>query len=150
MLDASGYVDNPTATALSRMLKATPSNRVVFRGLGKSNYLEGEFQFALNDGRVVIGSRGGARMPHPTLVGGANPRVTGAGIVKFQRGKIVSVDNSSGHFKPGPESMAAIQEAFGAFPKEVFGRGFIGFNRVVLSNCSESLGKRKLPIGESR
>lgn len=130
VLDASGYADNPTATVLSRMLKATPSNRVVFRGLGGSKYLEGEFQFVLKDGRVVFGSRGGARMPHPTLVGGATPRVSGAGIVKFQRGQIVSIDNASGHFKPGPESMAAIQEAFAAFPKGAFSQDFIGFSRV--------------------
>ena len=39
-------------------------------------------------------------MPHPTLVGGANPQVRAAGIVDIRGGRIYSADNTSGHFKP--------------------------------------------------
>ena len=55
-------------------------------------------------------------MPHPTLLGG-HAEVEGAGVVRFQKGQIVAIDNASGHYKPGRESLAAIEEVFARFPR---------------------------------
>ena len=64
------------------------------------------------DGRVIIGIRNGngktpskTPTPHPTLVGGLNPKVKMAGIVDIRRGKIYSYDNQSGHYRPNSKSM---------------------------------------------
>ena len=78
-------------------------------------------------GDIIIGTRGGQRMPHPTLIGGENPQVLGAGIVDIRGGRIYSVDNASGHFKPGPASLEAAQKAFGNLPPSVFRKDFQGY-----------------------
>ena len=66
-------------------------------------------------------------MPHPTLVGGAKPKVRAAGVVDIRGGRIYSVDNASGHFKPGPEALSAAEEAFGSLPASAFHRQFQGY-----------------------
>jgi hypothetical protein len=73
--------------------------------------LNGKYMYAVSaDGKLTLGTRNGqSRMPHPTLVGGVDPKVQSAGIIEFRGGKIYSVDNASGHFKPGANSMEAIK-----------------------------------------
>jgi hypothetical protein len=51
--------------------------------------------------------------------------VQAAGIVEFRGGRIVSIDNGSGHFKPGVESVDAAHSAFrDAFPEKAFDPNF--------------------------
>jgi hypothetical protein len=126
-------VSNSTSQPLSGLLRATRQGNVSSRGLGGAKRLDGDFMFVVDEqGQIMIGTRAGRRMPHPTLIGG-DPTVRGAGIVRFRAGKIVGVDNASGHFKPGPQAMEAIQQAFSRFPSSAFGEGFIGYNRVVMA-----------------
>ena len=66
-------------------------------------------------------------MPHPTLVGGANPTVRGAGIVDIRGGRIFSVNNASGHFKPGSGSLEAAEAAFGQLPSSAFHKNIQGY-----------------------
>ncbi len=48
------------------------------------------------------------RAPHPTLLGGKNPKVKCAGMIEIEKGKIVSINNESGHFKPNIKSMKEV------------------------------------------
>ncbi len=66
-------------------------------------------------------------MPHPTLIGGANPQVNAAGIVDIRGGRIFSVNNASGHFKPGDGSLNSAAEAFGQLPSGAFHKNFQGY-----------------------
>ena len=40
------------------------------------------------DGNIIIDTRGGQRMLHPTLVGGSNLQVQAAGMIEIRGGKI--------------------------------------------------------------
>ena len=81
----------------------------------------------MNDNIIVAERNGngfnGKATPHPTLIGGPNPKVKMAGILKLKDGKITSYDNMSGHFKPNLRSMKIADEAFGKLPKFLFFRG---------------------------
>jgi hypothetical protein len=59
-------------------------------------------------------------MPHPTLIGGKDPQVLGAGMVDIRRGKIVKIDNHSGHFQPPRSSLRDAVKGFLKLPKDVF------------------------------
>ena len=56
-----------------------------------------------------------------------NPQALAAGMVEIPKGRIYRVDNSSGHFKPGGESMSVIQEQFLRIPDLYFYKNFQGF-----------------------
>lgn len=114
------YIKNPTARSLSDLV--TDSGRIG----GKQ--MNGQYMYVIDqDGAIIIGSRSGQRMPHPTLIGGGNPQVLGEGIVDIRGGKIFSVDNASGHFKPGIGSLDAARNTFGNLPPNVFRRDFRGY-----------------------
>jgi len=120
VLKNGNYIKNPTAQTLGNLV--TDSGRI-----GSKN-MNGQYMYVVNqEGTIIIGSRGGQRMPHPTLVGGKNPQVLGAGIVDIRGGKIYSVDNASGHFKPGFGSLDAAKNAFGKLPSNVFHKNFQGY-----------------------
>lgn len=79
-------------------------------------------------GNIIIGERNGngyngKATPHPTLIGGENPRVQMAGILTVENGKIVSYNHMSGHFKPNIKSMDAAHKAFGRLPRYLFKGG---------------------------
>lgn len=101
----TGYFMNPTATDLA---EAFGTGRVCFRD-GKE--ADGYAIYVLDPhGRLIIGRRRnpnqpGKRAPHPTLVGGRNPEVACAGRIKFEKGRILSVDHESGHFQPHEKSL---------------------------------------------
>lgn len=92
--------------------------------------MDGTYTYAVReDGTLVIGKRNGngrdgKATPHPTLVGGRNPRVRIAGIVTMSKGKIVKYDNESGHFKPNILSMTEADRAFSELPITAFHRNF--------------------------
>ncbi len=80
------------------------------------------------DGNIIVAERNGNGFkgkgtPHPTLVGGKNPRVKMAGILHLDKGKIVSYDNMSGHFKPNIKSMDVAMKAFDKLPSYLFKGG---------------------------
>ncbi|EOE6860827.1 hemagglutinin repeat-containing protein [Cronobacter dublinensis] len=114
------YIKNPTAQNLSGLLSET--GRV-----GTKN-MNGQFMYVIDKtGNIIIGTRSGQRMPHPTLIGGKDPQVIGAGIVEIRGGKIYSVDNASGHFKPGAGSIGVAKDAFSKIPSQYFSKDFQGY-----------------------
>ena len=114
------YIRNPTARSISGLL--TQSGKIG----GKK--MSGQFRYVIDaNGNIVIGSRAGQRMPRPTLIGGENPTVIGAGIVDIRGGRIFSVDNASGHFKPGPRSLDTAHEYYGKLPQGAFHPNFQGY-----------------------
>lgn len=120
------YVKNPTAKPLNPgTVEVTPGGKVKVDG----KLLNGEYMYVVDmDGNITFGGRGGQHMPHPTLIGGENPQVQAAGMMKVQGGKIIYVDNGSGHFKPGSGSLEAAEKAFqSALPQHAFGSKFEGF-----------------------
>lgn len=77
------------------------------------------------DGNIIFGKRANPndarkRAPHPTLIGGKDPQVQCAGMITFHKGRILSVNNQSGHYRPNIQSMeevdAALQKLFERFP----------------------------------
>lgn len=87
------YINNPTARNLAGIV--TDSGKVG----GKQ--MSGQFMYVVDDaGDIIIGTRAGQRMPHPTLVGGANPQVRAAGIVDIRGGRIYSIDMHLGTSSP--------------------------------------------------
>lgn len=104
------YVKNSTAHNINDYI-SEGSNY-----LGSKN-MNGQYMYVVDmDGNIIIGTRGGQRMPHPTLVGGSNPQVQVAGIVEIRGGKIYSINNASGHFKPNVESLGIAEDAFSNLP----------------------------------
>jgi hypothetical protein len=114
------YVTNPSAQNLAALVSPT--------GKIGSSRMSGQFMYVVtSSGDIVIGTRSGQRMPHPTLVGGAEPQVRAAGIVDIRGGRIFSVDNGSGHFKPGADCLRAADEAFKRLlPEGAFHRDYQG------------------------
>ncbi len=100
----SGYFKNPTSTNLSDAIK---EDKVYI----KEKRMHGTVPYVLTcDDKILFGKRVNPnnptkRSPHPTLIGGRDPIVKCAGMITFSKGKIVSMDNQSGHFKPNIESM---------------------------------------------
>lgn len=98
----NGYNLNPTAQPLQKLLEG--------------NYIGGKqtntsLLYVIDmKGNIIVGSRhgNGARgepTPHPTLIGGKNPKVQAAGVLNIRGGKIYSYDDRSGHYKPNERSM---------------------------------------------
>lgn len=105
-----GYFKNPTATTLE---DAVDGNSV-FLGGNKAN---GQLTYVVNkDGEIIFGKRSNPndsskRAPHPTLIGGKDPQVQAAGMITFKNGKIFSVNNNSGHYRPNIQSMGKVESA---------------------------------------
>jgi hypothetical protein len=86
---------------------------------GKSILIEGHkangtYMYVVDfQGNLIIGRRENPfdptdRAPHPTLIGGFDPVVQCAGLIQIRNGKIFSVDNRSGHYKPNPKSIRKV------------------------------------------
>lgn len=106
----SGYFKNPTAISLE---DAIDGNRFVFQG----HRAEGHFTYIMDkEGNIIFGKRYNPnnpdkRAPHPTLLGGKDPQVQCAGIIVFRKGRILSADNQSGHFRPDIKSLGKVDAA---------------------------------------
>ena len=102
-----GYFKNPTATDLLNSI----SNGCVYIG---GRVASGLFTYVVSKGwRIIFGKRCNPndinkRSPHPTLIGGKKPKVRCAGIIDIRNGKILSVNNNSGHYRPNIESLALV------------------------------------------
>ena len=81
----------------------------------------------MNDNIIVAERNGngfnGKATPHPTLIGGKDPKVKMAGILHLNNGKIVGYDHMSGHYKPNIKSMDIAKKAFGKLPSYLFKGG---------------------------
>lgn len=84
-----------------------------------------------SQGNVLIGKRdpnGLIRMPHPTLIGGKEPVILAAGMIEFSKGRIVSVNNASGHYKPQASTLQTAEQILrGILPASSFSPKFKGF-----------------------
>jgi len=122
--DESGYTRNPTAVNARDNVR----DGALVDHEGKP--MDGHYTYAVKEnGELIIGERNGngkdgKATPHPTLVGGKEPRVKVAGMVTMSNGKIVKYDNESGHFKPNGLSMPEADKAFSQLPESVFHRNF--------------------------
>lgn len=107
-----GYIKNPSATSLSSVLN---------NGKIAGGFENGKFMYVVDgNGQVWIGKRMGKGMPHPTLIGGHNPVVQAAGMVEIRGGKIVRIDNHSGHYRPPRAALSAAVKGFTRLPKSAF------------------------------
>lgn len=108
--DSNGYFKNPTATTIE---DAVSGNKVIIDG----KVPDGPITYVMDmNGNIIIGKRvnpndGRKRAPHPTLIGGKDPQVQCAGMITFRKGKILSVDNQSGHYRPNIGSMNKVNDA---------------------------------------
>lgn len=80
------------------------------------------------ENNIIVAERNGngfsgKATPHPTLIGGQNPKVKMAGIIYLERGKITGYNHFSGHYKPNIKSMNAAKEAFNKLPSYLFKGG---------------------------
>lgn len=116
------YNINPTAKPLTSMINGNY--------VGSKSMNEDNLPYVIDkQGNIIVGKRNGngrngSPTPHPTLIGGKDPEVQMAGILKIRGGKIYSYDNRSGHFKPNPKSMKIADEIFGKLPKQLFHKDF--------------------------
>ncbi len=100
----TGYFKNPTAVNLSDCIDG---DRLIFEG----HRAEGCMTYVMDtEGNIIFGKRSNPnnskkRAPHPTLIGGKKPLVQCAGMITFRKGKIFSVDNQSGHYRPDSKSL---------------------------------------------
>ena len=130
----TGYVKNPTAQNITNYI-----NNTNYLGTGgKKGSLNGLYMYVVDaNNNIIIGNRAigqvsgvesGKGLPHPTLIGGFEPKVQGAGIVTIQGGKIIKVDNASGHFKPDSSSLGKVEKLFlNKVPDKYYDRKFEGF-----------------------
>ena len=115
--DDGGYDKNPTARNLEDMINGN------YIG---NKHVNGVFTYAVTlGGDIIVGKRNGngsygKPTPHPTLIGGKNPKVRVAGILEIRGGKIFSYDDRSGHFKPNRKSLQVADDAFGKLPDVLF------------------------------
>lgn len=111
------YDKNPTAKRLQEMIKGN------YIGNKRTNI---DMPYVITtDGDIIVGKRNGngkdgLPTPHPTLIGGKDPKVAMAGMLHIQGGKIASYDSQSGHYKPHSKSMKAADEAFSKLPDKLF------------------------------
>ena len=113
----TGYFINPTMTILEKSIK---DSCVCIEG----KHAHGIMTYVMdNDGNFIFGIRKNPnnvnkRSPHPTLIGGKDPKVICAGMITFSKGKIVSVNNNSGHYKPNIKSMELVDNFLFKLSKE--------------------------------
>lgn len=116
------YDKNPTATNIKNAIKG---NYIY----GK-NFSDENLTYVIDqNGNIIFGrrngnGRNGLPTPHPTLIGGKNPTVAMAGILKIRGGKIYDYDNMSGHFKPNIKSLNVADIAFSKLNKNLFAKNF--------------------------
>lgn len=110
-----GYARNPTSTRLSSIVK---------NGKVGGDFANGRFMYVVEeDGTVWVGKRmttTDGSLPHPTLLGGKNPQVRSAGMVQVQGGKIVEINNHSGHFAPPRTALKHSVDSFLQLDARVF------------------------------
>ena len=103
----TGYFKNPLAISIE---SAIFNGHIYMDG----KIANGKMTYVMNEqGHIIFAKRFNPnnerkRSPHPTLIGGKNPKVQCAGMIEFSRGKIVSIDNMSGHYRPNKKSLSKV------------------------------------------
>jgi hypothetical protein len=87
----------------ANMLRLVRGNFVL---AGKTeNRLDGSFLYVVTlDGRIILGKEITNVVQHSTL--GGRTAILSAGMMRFENGKLISVDNHSGHYLPQPKRLA--------------------------------------------
>ena len=116
------YLKNPTAQNIHKMIND--------EYIGNKSTNETFTYVITKDNQIIVGKRNGngrregsVPTPHPSLIGGEDPKVKMAGMLHVENGKIVSYDDRSGHFRPNKKSMKVADEMFGKLPKYLFKKG---------------------------
>ena len=65
-------------------------------------------------------------LPHPTLIGGADPKALGAGELYLKGGRITWINDKSGHFQH-PNSLNAARTVIENLPQNVLHKNFKGY-----------------------
>lgn len=87
---------------------------------------DGKYNFAIDrEGKIYYATEN-SQWPHPTLIGGRDPMVYGAGEFLIVDGKLAWVNDGSGHYMP-KGSLKNLESFFGALPKEAFHPRFRGY-----------------------
>ena len=109
----TGYFKNPTAFEVAAASAIDGGFSFVGRN-GEASRINGKITYVLDlAGHLIAAKRvnpnaEGKKAPHPTLISGRDPRVQCAGMIEFRKGKILSVNVNSGHYKPARESLAKV------------------------------------------
>lgn len=114
------YLKNPTAQNIQEMINGDYIINKLYTN-------ESLTYVITEDDQIIVGRRNGngrgegkIPTPHPSLIGGPNPKVKMAGMLHIEGGKIVSYDDRSGHFRPNKKSMKIADEVFKKLPKNLF------------------------------
>jgi hypothetical protein len=121
------WIDNESA------IKATdadfePSQGAQRLRFGGQSAFSGRLNFVVDTNhQLILGSA--VYGPHPTLIGGYDPKVLGAGEAFFEQGLLVEVRyRNTGHFQTGKETKPEVEQAFDqSIPKEAISKRFRGF-----------------------
>jgi hypothetical protein len=101
----TGYIKNPSAKKLGSEMSVDPQGRLIDPDTGMP-LPDGKYIFAVTpDESMVIGLRTNRTYPHPTLIGGFDPRVKTAGELRISEGRVVEIDNQTGHFQVDYDSL---------------------------------------------
>lgn len=123
-----GYFINPLAASIHSTIKNGQIQMNGHAAHGLYTYvvdINGDLIFAKRFNPINSKSRA----PHPTLLGGTDPVVICAGMIRFEKGRIVWYNNDSGHFRPNIKSLASVDSIMRRLKStapEVFSRNYEG------------------------
>ncbi|WP_344931091.1 hypothetical protein, partial [Aquimarina addita] len=125
-----GYVQNTTRKNLADMNINAQSGKIrdANGNVLNTDNVNGEgLMYVIDESdNIIIGGRGGTNSyPHPTLIGGVNPNVKSAGMIRFKDGRVLEINNNSGHFKPSNSVLQQAEQIFRQkMPTNSFDSGF--------------------------
>lgn len=116
------YQKNESARSLSE-IEFTKDGTLLFPGASPARpYNDGNYVFAVDKGgSLILGTRTENALPHPTLIGGKDPRVLTAGELVIKNGEIVEINNQTGHFRSDINSLLHAKGALDTAWKSKFG-----------------------------
>ena len=116
------YQKNESARSLSE-IEFTKDGTLLFPGASPARpYNDGNYVFAVDKGgSLILGTRTENALPHPTLIGGKDPRVLTAGELVIKNGEIVEINNQTGHFRSDINSLLHAKDALDTAWKSKFG-----------------------------
>ncbi len=125
---STGYFKNPLAKPIQDTIKNGQIHMDDHNAHGTYTYVLTE------SGDIVFAKRfnpndSHSRAPHPTLVGWKDPQVKCAGMIRIEKGRIIWYNNDSGHFRPSPKSLEAVDKAISALRQahpEIFAKNYEG------------------------
>ena len=112
------YLKNPTAKNIYELING--------EYIGDKNFSSDSLTYVIDENdKIIVGKRNGngrdgIPTPHPSLIGGPDPKVKMAGILQVENGKIVGYDDRSGHYRPNKKSLEIAEEIFNKLPKHLF------------------------------